>query len=145
MFGIYPEGTRTRDGNLHRGHTGVARLALRTGAPIIPVGLIGSDEVQPVDRKLPRLGREVHIRFGESIPIEHYLGREDDHLTLRALTDELMFEIQQLCGYTYDDRYMTKKAEDLAAPAGSLQLRELTTVSRWPSPWTARLPRRQSA
>ncbi len=113
VFGIYPEGTRTRDGNLHRGHTGVARLALRTGAPIVPVGLVGTDEVQPVDRKLPRLGREVNIRFGAPIPMEHYAGREDDRLTLRALTDEVMFEIQQLCGYTYDDCYMTKKAEDV--------------------------------
>jgi len=49
VFGIYPEGTRTRDGFLHRGHTGVARLSLRTGTPIVPVGLIGTDEVQPVE------------------------------------------------------------------------------------------------
>src|SRR5207244_5128079 len=59
VFGIYPEGTRTRDGFLHRGHTGVARLALRTGTPIVPVGLIGTDEVQPVDRRMPRLFRRV--------------------------------------------------------------------------------------
>src|SRR3954451_10498054 len=55
VFGIYPEGTRTRDGKLHRGHTGVARLAFRTGTPIVPVGMIGTDEVQPVDRRMPRL------------------------------------------------------------------------------------------
>src|SRR6266581_936308 len=84
VFGIYPEGTRTRDGNLHRGHTGVARLALRTGAPIVPIGLVGTDEVQPVDRKLPKLGREVHVRFGPPIPIEHYDAGENDHLALRA-------------------------------------------------------------
>ena len=59
VFGIYPEGTRTRDGYLHRGHTGVARLSLRSGAPIVPVGLIGTDEVQPVDKKMPRLFRPV--------------------------------------------------------------------------------------
>jgi 1-acyl-sn-glycerol-3-phosphate acyltransferase len=120
VFGIYPEGTRTRDGNLHRGHTGVARLALRTGAPIVPVGLVGTDEVQPVDRKMPRLGRVVTVRFGEPIPMEHYHASEHDHFTLRALTDEVMFEIQQLCGYTYDDCYMTKKAEDLASPVAAL-------------------------
>ena len=67
MFGIYPEGTRTRDGYLHRGHTGVARLALRTGAPIMPVGLIGTDEVQPIDKKMPRLFRPCPIRFGEPL------------------------------------------------------------------------------
>jgi 1-acyl-sn-glycerol-3-phosphate acyltransferase len=120
VFAIYPEGTRTRDGNLHRGHTGVARLALRTGAPIVPVGLVGTDEVQPVDRKMPNLGREVRIRFGEAIPMEHYQGREDDRLTLRALTDEVMFEIQQLCGYAYDDCYMTKKAEDIPTEVATL-------------------------
>ena len=120
VFGIYPEGTRTRDGNLHRGHTGVARLALRTGAPIVPIGLVGTDEVQPVDRKMPNLGRTVHIRFGDPIPMEHYRGREDDRLTLRALTDEVMFEIQQLCGYTYDDCYMTKKSENISTPVAAL-------------------------
>src|SRR5258705_9247089 len=57
VFGIYPEGTRTRDGLLHRGHTGVARLSLRTGTAIVPVGLIGTDEVQPVDKRMPRLFR----------------------------------------------------------------------------------------
>jgi 1-acyl-sn-glycerol-3-phosphate acyltransferase len=113
VFGIYPEGTRTRDGYLHRGHTGVARLALRTGAPIVPVGLIGTDEVQPTDAKLPRLFRRVTIRFGRRIPLEHYLGREDDRIVLRQLTDEVMFEIQQLSGYEYVDTYATKKAEDL--------------------------------
>src|SRR5687768_3847347 len=61
VFGIYPEGTRTRDGYTHRGHTGVARLAARTGAPIIPVGLVGTDECQPTDKKLPRLFRTVHV------------------------------------------------------------------------------------
>ena len=67
VFGIYPEGTRTRDGLLHRGHTGVARLALRTGAPIVPVGLIGTDDIQPVDKRMPRLFRRVTIRFGEAL------------------------------------------------------------------------------
>ncbi len=120
VFGIYPEGTRTRDGNLHRGHTGVARLALRTGAPIVPMGLVGTDEVQPVDRKLPRLGRTVIVRFGEPIEMEHHHAADQDHLTLRAITDELMFEIQQLSGYTYDDCYMTKKAENIPTETARL-------------------------
>ncbi len=114
VFGIYPEGTRTRDGKLHRGHTGVARLALRTGAPIVPVGLVGTDVAKPIDRKLPRFGSVVTIRFGAPLDTEHYDGGEHDHLTLRALTDELMYEISQLCGcYEYDDHYATKKAEDI--------------------------------
>ena len=64
LFGIYPEGTRARDGKLHKGHTGLARLALRTGAPIVPVGIIGTDVVQPPDAKFPKPFRRVHIRFG---------------------------------------------------------------------------------
>lgn len=113
VFGIYPEGTRTRDGKLHRGHTGVARLALRTGAPIVPIGLVGTDEVQPVDRKLPRFGREVQIKFGEPIDCTPYRNGAPDHLACRQLTDEVMFEVQQLCGYEYEDTYATKKAEDI--------------------------------
>ena len=115
VFGIYPEGTRTRDGKLHRGHTGVARLALRTGAPIIPVGIIGSDDVQPIDSKLPRLFKTVRIRFGEPIELGHYQGRYDDRLALRDVADEVMFEIQQLSGYEYVDTYATRRAEDVPA------------------------------
>lgn len=113
VFGIYPEGTRTRDGKLHRGHTGVARLALRTGAPIIPIGLVGTDEVQPIDSKLPRLFRTVRICFGEPIELGHYEGRHDDRLALRDVADEVMYEIGQLCGYEYIDTYATKRAEDV--------------------------------
>jgi 1-acyl-sn-glycerol-3-phosphate acyltransferase len=120
VFGIYPEGTRTRDGCLHRGHTGVARLALATGAPVVPVGLIGTDEVQPTDKKLPRLFRTVRVRFGAPLPLSHYAGREHDRLVLRQVTDELMFEIRQLSGYEYVDAYATSSrdggAHDLPEP-----------------------------
>jgi 1-acyl-sn-glycerol-3-phosphate acyltransferase len=113
VFAIYPEGTRTRDGFTHRGHTGVARLALRTGAPIIPVGLVGTEECQPVDRKLPRLFRRVEIRFGAPIHAHRY-AEDAEGLALRQLTDELMFEIVQLCRcYEYRDTYATKRAEDV--------------------------------
>jgi len=113
VFAIYPEGTRTRDGFLHRGHTGVARLSLRTGTAIVPVGLIGTDEVQPVDRRMPRLFRRVTVRFGEALDPARYGDFEQEHLALRELTDEVMFEICQLSGYEYVDTYATKKAEDI--------------------------------
>jgi 1-acyl-sn-glycerol-3-phosphate acyltransferase len=129
VFGIYPEGTRTRDGDLHRGHTGVARLALRTSAPIVPVGMIGTDEVQATDAKLPRLFRRITIRFGEPIRPEHYKGREDDSLVLRAITDEVMFEIQQLSGYQYVDTYATKRAEDIP-----VETARVTTLEPIPDP-----------
>jgi 1-acyl-sn-glycerol-3-phosphate acyltransferase len=113
VFGIYPEGTRTRDGMLHRGHTGVARLAMRCGAPIVPVGLIGTDDVQPVDKRMPNLFRHVTIRFGEPIDPARYAGQANDRLALRELTDEVMYEIGELSGYEYVDTYATKQAEDI--------------------------------
>jgi 1-acyl-sn-glycerol-3-phosphate acyltransferase len=108
LFGIYPEGTRSRDGRLHRGHTGCARLALRTGCPIIPVGLHGTLDVQPPDQRLPRPFRSVRVRIGEPIDVTRYLDRPDDHLVLRQITDEVMFEIRELSGQVYVDTYATR-------------------------------------
>jgi 1-acyl-sn-glycerol-3-phosphate acyltransferase len=116
VFGIYPEGTRTRDGYMHRGHTGVARLALRSGAPIVPVGMIGTDDVQPVDARMPKFGRTVTVRFGEPLDYSRFARNADDGMALRELTDELMYEIGELSGYEYVDTYATKKtAEGLSA------------------------------
>jgi 1-acyl-sn-glycerol-3-phosphate acyltransferase len=113
LFGIYPEGTRTRDGYTHRGHTGVARLAQRTGAPIVPVGMVGTDECQPTDKKLPRIFRTVNVRFGNPITADRYAD-DAEGIALRQLTDEIMFEIVQLCErYEYRDTYATKRAEDV--------------------------------
>ena len=117
VFGIYPEGTRTRDGMLHRGHTGIARLSLQNNAPIVPVGLIGTDNVQPVDRKMPVLFQHVTIRIGEPIDPARYGGRANDRMALRELTDEVMYEIGQLSGYEYVDTYATKQAEDVPTEA----------------------------
>jgi 1-acyl-sn-glycerol-3-phosphate acyltransferase len=116
IFGIYPEGTRTRDGYLHRGHTGVARLALATGAPIVPVGLVATDECQPTDKKLPRVFRTVWVRFGAPLPLEHYVDHEHDRLVLRQITDELMYEIRELSGYEYVDVYATKQRAETDNP-----------------------------
>ncbi len=114
VFAIYPEGTRTRDGYLHRGHTGFARLAFRTGAPVIPVGMIGTDEIQPVDRRLPHFFRTVRIRFGQPIDPARYAGG-DDRLVSRQFADEVMFEIREMTGYEYMDTYATRKAEGIPA------------------------------
>jgi len=88
-------------------------IPLATGAAVVPVGLVATDECQPTDKKLPRLFRTVEVRFGRPIAAEHY-AHHDERLALRQLTDELMFEIVQLCGrYEYQDTYATKKAEDV--------------------------------
>jgi 1-acyl-sn-glycerol-3-phosphate acyltransferase len=118
VFGIYPEGTRTRDGKLHRGHTGIARLAMRCNTPILPIGMIGSDEVMPVNSKLPKLFRHVTVRFGQPIDPGRYAGMENDRLALRELTDEVMYEINELSGYEYVDTYATKQAEDIPTEVG---------------------------
>lgn len=115
LFGIYPEGTRSRDGQLHKGHTGVARLALRTGSPIIPTGIIGSDLIQPPDARFPRFFRRVHIRFGEPISVERYLDRADDRMVLRQITDEVMYAVRNLTGQAYIDTYAGKSSDTTAA------------------------------
>jgi 1-acyl-sn-glycerol-3-phosphate acyltransferase len=121
LFGIYPEGTRSRDGRLHKGHTGVARLALRTGAPIIPVGVQGTVEVMPPGTRWPQPWRTVRVRLGRPIDVtaHHRPGRPvQDRLLLRRLTDALMYEIRELSGQEYVDEYATRRSENLqSAPA----------------------------
>jgi 1-acyl-sn-glycerol-3-phosphate acyltransferase len=114
LFGIYPEGTRSRDGRLYRGHTGPARLALRAEVPIIPIGIVGAREVMPPDAKFPNLRRPVTIRFGRPISVARYADRAGDHLVLRQIIDEVMFEIRELSGQEYVNEYANKKK---AAPA----------------------------
>ena len=108
LFGIFPEGTRTRDGFLHRGKTGVARLAMRTGAPVVPIGLRGLDIIQPPDAKFPRPFRRWEVRIGEPIDPERYGPDPKDNKALRAFTDEIMFEIRELSGQTYVNTYSEK-------------------------------------
>jgi 1-acyl-sn-glycerol-3-phosphate acyltransferase len=119
LFGIYPEGTRSRDGVLHKGHTGVARLALRTGAPILPVGLQGTRDVMPPGARWPDPWRTVRVRIGRPIDAarHHHPGRPvHDRLMLRQITDELMYEIRELSGQEYVDEYGSRRRED-GAPA----------------------------
>jgi 1-acyl-sn-glycerol-3-phosphate acyltransferase len=110
LVAVYPEGTRSPDGRLYRGRTGAARLAVAAGVPIIPVGMIGTEVVQPIGQVYPKLvgWGKVTVKFGK--PIET-AGRADDRTSLRALTDELMAEIQQLTGQEYVPRYAPKREE----------------------------------
>jgi 1-acyl-sn-glycerol-3-phosphate acyltransferase len=113
LVAIYPEGTRSPDGRLYRGRTGVARLAVAAGVPIIPVGMVGTEKVQPIGQPYPKLGQgKVVIKYGKPIEVA---GRADDRTALRALTDEVMAEIQKLTGQEYVPRY----APPRAAPEGA--------------------------
>ncbi len=121
LLGIYPEGTRSPDGFLYRGRTGVARLALTAGVPVVPVGLVGTEEVMPKDAKMPRLrGRHiVRVRFGKPLEFSRYAGRERDRLALRSATDEILYEIMQLSGQAYKDEYSSKTPAEPLPESGA--------------------------
>jgi 1-acyl-sn-glycerol-3-phosphate acyltransferase len=107
IFGIYPEGTRSPDGRLYRGKTGVARMALESGAPVIPVAMLNSDEIQPTGQIIPNL-RRPRIVFGRPLDFSRYHGMSGDRFIERAVTDEIMYELMQLSGREYIDIYAQK-------------------------------------
>ncbi|MFE3205482.1 lysophospholipid acyltransferase family protein [Embleya sp. NPDC059237] len=104
LFGIYPEGTRSPDGRLYRGKTGIARLALESGAPVIPVAMIDTEKIQPPGKIVPKIMR-VGIRIGEPLDFSRYEGMEDDRFILRAITDEIIYALMELSGQEYVDMY----------------------------------------
>jgi 1-acyl-sn-glycerol-3-phosphate acyltransferase len=103
LLGIYPEGTRTPDGRLYRGKTGVARLALESGAPVIPCAMVGTFEFQPPGKLRPRLTIRPGVRFGKPLDFSRYVGLESDRFVLRAVTDEIMYALMELSGQEYVD------------------------------------------
>jgi 1-acyl-sn-glycerol-3-phosphate acyltransferase len=118
LLGIYPEGTRSHDGRLYKGRVGVAAMALRTGVPVVPCAMLGTFELQPPGRRLPRLGR-VTIRFGEPLDFSRFAGMEEERTVLRAATDEIMNAILRLSGQEYVDMYAPEaKAAQAAKNAG---------------------------
>ncbi len=120
LFGIYPEGTRSRDGKLHKGHTGAARLAFRTGAPIIPVGMRGTRDIQPPEAKVPRPFKVCSVAFGTPVSPGRWRDRED-RLAYRQMMDEVMFSIRELSGQDYEDTYATKQAEGLPSEVAHVE------------------------
>ncbi|WP_309650035.1 lysophospholipid acyltransferase family protein [Nocardioides sp.] len=111
LFGIYPEGTRSHDGKLYRGKTGVARLALETGVPVIPVAVVGTDVVAPPGKTFGTFTRPV-VRFGKPLDFSRYAGMENDRYILRSITDEIMYEIMRLSGQEYVDMYAGRAKEE---------------------------------
>jgi len=140
VLGIYPEGTRSPDGRLYRGHTGAARLALGCGAPIIPVGVVGTTLVQPPGSNRPRPFKKVTVRFGPPLDLARFDGQvAGDPMTLRAATDELMFEIRNLSGQEYVDRYA--KRHNVVGGADVAHMRTETNGDGYvPAPAAARTP-----
>ena len=111
LFGMFPEGTRARDGKIHKGRTGAARLALEIGAPIYPVGITGTDLIQPPDAKAPRPFKSCTIEVGRPIKPERYAAMPERHRALRAMIDEVMFEICEITGVPYVNTYAGKSEE----------------------------------
>src|SRR5690606_35605467 len=112
LLGIYPEGTRSPDGRLYRGRTGVARLALEAKVPVIPMAMINADKIMPPGKIIPRLGIRPIVKFGKPMDFSRYYGLEKDPRVLRAITDEIMYALMELSGQAYVDRQaQTVKAE----------------------------------
>jgi len=116
VLGIYPEGTRSPDGKLYRGRTGVARMVLEAGVPIVPVAMIGTDEVMPIGTTLPKI-RRIGVVFGEQLDFTRFAGMEGERFVLRAVTDEVVFALAQISGQEYIDLYASSVKEQRARSA----------------------------
>lgn len=116
LLGIYPEGTRSPDGRLYRGKTGVARLAIEAGVPIIPVAMVGTAEAQPVGKKVPSRV-DIGVRIGAPIHATEFLGKQEDRDALRVLTDRVMDAIRELSGQEYADRDAAQYKRELSQQA----------------------------
>ena len=113
---MYPEGTRSPDGRLYKGKTGLARLALETGVPVIPVAMIGTDVVNPPGSKMWRFGR-VTVKFGKPMDFTRFEGLAGNRFIERAVIDEVIYELMTLSGQEYVDIYAATVKESGAKPA----------------------------
>ena len=136
LFGIFPEGSRSRDGALHKGRTGAARLAMDVGCPIFPVGISGTDKIQPPGAKVPKLFRHCSITIGRPIAPEHYSDRRDPHLAWRSMIDEVMFEIRELTGQGYRNHYAREQAHPPSDAPVMVNSVALESDEAHDQPWT---------
>lgn len=118
LFGIYPEGTRSPDGRLYRGRTGVGYLALHSAAPVIPVAMVGTDKILPPGHKVPRPGR-IEIRIGEPLDFAEFRGQAAGARQRRAVTDDVVRAIQKLSGQEYVPMYASARKEEMATVAAA--------------------------
>jgi 1-acyl-sn-glycerol-3-phosphate acyltransferase len=126
LLGIYPEGTRSPDGRLYRGKTGIARMTLETGAPVIPVAMVYSSRKLPFGKKMPR----VEVRFGTPLDFSRYAGLSGDRFVERSITDEILYEIMMLSGQEYVDVYgaTVKKTMDATGSSAPEVIAKLQPV-----------------
>ena len=112
VLGIYPEGTRSPDGKMYRGRTGVARMILEAHVPVVPVAMIDTEKVMPIGSKLPKV-RRIGIVFGEPLDFSRFEGMEGDRFILRSITDEIMYELSRISGQEYVDVYASSVREKM--------------------------------
>ncbi|MEV7968597.1 lysophospholipid acyltransferase family protein [Sphaerisporangium sp. NPDC088356] len=117
VLGIYPEGTRSPDGRLYKGKTGVARLALESRVPVIPWAMVNTFEMMPPGRRFPKLGIRPGVKYGKPLDFSRYYGMEEDRLVLRAVTDEIMYALMELSGQEYVDKYAASAKVEMARAA----------------------------
>ena len=110
MLGIYPEGTRSPDGKLYRGRTGVARMILEGNVTVIPVAMIDTEKVMPIGKRLPKV-RRIGMVIGAPLEFSRFHGMEGDRFILRSITDEIMYELSRLSNQEYVDVYATSVKE----------------------------------
>ena len=114
VLGIYPEGTRSPDGKMYRGRTGVARMILEGHVPVVPVAMIDTEKVMPIGSTLPKV-RRIGVVFGEPLDFSRFEGMEGDRFILRSITDEIMYELSRISGQEYVDVYATSVKEKMAS------------------------------
>lgn len=114
VLGIYPEGTRSPDGRLYRGRTGVARMVLEADVPVIPVAMIDTEKVMPIGRRIPKV-RRIGVVIGEPLDFSRFDGMESDRFILRSITDEIMYELSHLSNQEYVDVYASTVKEKAAS------------------------------
>lgn len=114
ILGIYPEGTRSPDGKLYRGRTGVARMILEGRVPVVPVAMVDTEKIMPIGQRVPKVGR-IGLIIGEPLDFSRFEGMEGDRFILRSITDEIMYELHALGKQEYVDVYATSVKEKRAA------------------------------
>ncbi|HEV8557554.1 MAG TPA: lysophospholipid acyltransferase family protein [Actinophytocola sp.] len=110
LLGIYPEGTRSPDGRLYKGKTGMARMVLEAGVPVVPVAMFDTDKVNPIGSKMWK-PHKVHIKIGKPLDFSRYYGLAGDRFVERSITDEIMYTLMELSGQEYVDIYAAKAKE----------------------------------
>ncbi|HUP85238.1 MAG TPA: lysophospholipid acyltransferase family protein [Acidimicrobiales bacterium] len=134
LFGIYPEGTRSPDGRLYKGHTGVARLALQCKVPVLAVACIGTREAQTPGKAIPRVFMPITIRISKPLDFSRFHDRPSDPLVLRQITDEIMFELKELGGQEYVNQYAKRKGTETGAEEGPTKVGSVTPLAAAEAP-----------